>query len=68
MSETKNNFVHVSPQELVRETYIEKSALFGFIRWNQIAKRETIGNQLVIAIAKIPEKVFINGTEYLPKA
>lgn len=60
-----NNQVRVQPLEKVREVYKERSFLFGLIKTEQIKRVNSIGTILKIDTQKEPEKVFLNGVEYV---
>lgn len=52
--------------EKVREYYIERTAMFGLIRWAEMVHQEKADNDLILRIetTKLPDKVFVNGKEY----
>ncbi len=52
--------------ERVREYSIERTAMFGLIRWDEVVHTEKADNDLVLRIrtSKMPDKVFVNGEEY----
>lgn len=60
------NQTKLIPLEKQREYYIERSALFGLIKFEETQRVESIGKQLDIFCDYIPEKVFLNGVEYIP--
>lgn len=58
--------VIIQPVERVRETWHVKEKLFGLIRYTTLVRSERIGAELSITTEIAPEKVYINGVEYLP--
>ena len=53
--------------EMIRERLVQRTALFGLLRWYEVEKVDSIGKNLVILAHRIPDKVFLNGDEYLKK-
>ena len=53
--------------ERTREYLVEKTALFGLIRWEEVVHTEKVDNDLIMRVmtTKIPDKVFINSEEYI---
>ena len=52
---------------MIRERLVQRTALFGLLRWYEVEKVDSIGKNLVILAHRIPDKVFLNGDEYLKK-
>ena len=53
--------------EKVREYYIERSALFGILRWREVTKVESLGKRLLIFNDGEPIKeLYINGKRWKP--
>ena len=49
----------------MREYLVEKSSLFGIIRWQEVIHTEKVDNELILDIVGvIPTKLFINDEEY----
>lgn len=53
--------------EMIRERLVRRTALFGLLRWYEVEKKDSIGKNLVILIHRIPDKIFLNGEEYIKK-
>ena len=67
MATTTTKMTKVIPRQWTAKVWEEKSTLFGLLRWKRLVKATTIGEDLFIYIDRIPEKVLLNGIEYLPK-
>jgi hypothetical protein len=65
-----NKKVNVSGKELVREVYRERKGLFGLIKWEEIVKVDSLGNNLFIHVPHLRgvDTVFINGERWEKKA
>jgi len=52
--------------EKVREYLVERTAIFGLIRWEEVVHTEKVDNDLILRImtTKMPDKIFINSKEY----
>ena len=52
--------------ERVREYLVERTAMFGLIRWEEVVHKEKVDNDLILRVmtTKIPDKIFINSKEY----
>ncbi len=52
--------------ERMREYEVERTALFGLIRWAEVVHTEKVDNSLVLRIetTKMPTRVLVNGEEY----
>lgn len=55
-------------REQVREFLVEKTALLGFVRWEEVMHTEKIGSKTELRVKTYidPQKVIINGVEYVP--
>lgn len=53
--------VGISPRVLIENTYEERSALFGIIKyWHKVKTRE-LGEELHIFVEKLPKEIYLNG-------
>jgi len=68
MVDAIKNTTEVTPLERVRETYVERSALFGLLRWWEVIKTDSIGRELYITTTETPEKIYLNGRELTLKS
>lgn len=62
----ENYFAHGGLYEWTREYLVERTALFGIIRWDEVVRVEKINDDLILAIwtSKMPTKVTVNGKDY----
>lgn len=52
--------------ERMREFLVDKTALFGIIRWTEVVHTEKADDDLIldIVVTKMPDKTYVNGKEY----
>ena len=67
MTTTINKVTTIKPGMYVREVWQEESALFGLLTWNRLVFSEKIGEELRIAVERVPEEILINGVKYIPE-